>query len=240
MYKIAICDDNIAYLELIKKKIQKYCRENNLNIILDSFDDSDMLAECIEEKKRYDAYILDIEMPNISGVELAEKIRTYSENSYIIFLTAHDIYAVRACGVNVLSYILKERIETELEAVLKRLFERLERQNDEKTYTISNQRKYIKILQKDIIYIYKNQKNVVFVLDGTEEECDRTTLQEVYQRLANPDMYPLDRGLIINLRHVRKIVADRVKMNGGYDLLTSKVHANELKEHIMLYWGARI
>ena len=238
--RIAICDDNRAYLELLEKRIRKCCSEHQWNVCLDVFYESDRLAEHIECKRTYDAYILDVEMPNITGVELAEKIRSYSENSYIIFLTAYDNYAVSACGVNVLRYILKEQMEVELDFVLQYLFERLERQKNEKTYVISNQRKYIKIQQKDIIYIYKKQKNVVFVLDGMEEEWDRVTLQEVYQRLDNPDMYVLDRGLIINLRHVRKIIAERVKMCGGHELVTSKVHANELKEHMMLYWETKI
>lgn len=236
MYKIAMCDDNKAYLEVVAKKIQKYCRDNGFHIVLDSYSDSDKLAQRIEEKERYDAYILDIEMPNMSGLELAEKIGIYSDNAFIIFLTAHDVYAVKACGVNVLGYILKEHIEVDLNSILKKLLDRLERQNDQKTYTISNQRKYIKMQQKDIVYIYKNQKNVVFVLKSLENESDRLTLQEVYQRLDNPDMYFLDRGYIINLRHIRKIVGDKVVMNGEYELLTSKAHANELREHLISYW----
>ena len=237
MYKIAICDDNKVYLELIEAKIQEYCRENNLNIELDSFEDSDMLAEYVEEKKMYDAYILDIEMPILSGVELAAKIRECSECAYIIFLTAYETYAIKACGINVLNYVLKDQMEEELDAVLAKLFERLERMNDDKVYVISNQRKYIKIQQKDIIYIYKNQKNAVFVLDGMGEEQERITLQEVHQRLDNPDMHLLDRGIILNMRHVRKIVDDCVWMKGGHNLVTSKAHANELKEHLITYWG---
>ena len=237
MYKLAICDDNKAYLELVESKIQKYCSENQLNIIVDSFEDSDMLAEYVEEKKLYDAYILDIEMPNLSGVKLAEKIRESSECAYIVFLTAYESYAIKACGINVLNYVLKEQMEEELDSVLAKLFERLERMNDDKVYVISNQRKYVKIQQRNIIYIYKNQKNAVFVLDGMEEERERITLQEVYQKLDNSDMVLLDRGIILNMQHVRKIVDDHVIMKGGHDLITSKIHANELKEHLLTYWG---
>lgn len=240
MYKIAICDDNKAYLELVESRIQKYCRENHLKIVLDSFEDSDMLAEYVGEKKLYDAYILDIEMPNLSGVKLAEKIRESSECAYIIFLTAYETYAIKACGINVLNYVLKEQMEEELDSVLVKLFERLGRLKDDKVYVISNQRKYVKIQQKDILYIYKDQKNAVFVLDGMEEERERITLQEVYQKLDHTDLVLLDRGIILNMQHVRKIVDDRVIMKGGHELTTSKIHANELKEHLLTYWGGII
>lgn len=236
MYKIAICDDNKAYLEVIAEKIQKYCKEHGFNIVLDSYSDSDKLAQEIEDKDGYDAYVLDIEMPHMSGVELAERIRKCSEQAYIIFLTAHDSYAVRACGVNVISYVLKERLEAELEGALRELFERLEKLHDNKVYTIQNQRKYVKIRQRDIVYISKQQKNVELVLGNQEKESERVTLQEIYKRLDNPDMYFLDRSSIINLQHVRKIVEYKVIMDNGHELITSKIHANELKEHLMSYW----
>lgn len=236
MYKIAICDDNKAYLEVITEKIQKYCKEHGFNIVLDSYSDSDKLAQCVEDRESHDAYILDIEMPHISGVELAEKVRKYSEQAYIIFLTAHDSYAVRACGVNVISYVLKERLEAELERALKELFERLDKLHNTKVYTIQNQRKYVKIRQRDIIYISKQQKNVELVIMNQEKESERVTLQEIYKRLDNPDMYFLDRSSIINLQHVRKIVEYKVIMDNGHELITSKIHANELKEHLMSYW----
>lgn len=73
-----------------------------------------------------------------------------------------------------------------------------------------------------------------------EEECERITLQELYPKLNNPDMFLLDRGIILNLQHVRKIIADRVIMTGNHILVTSKIHANELKECLVIYWGERI
>ena len=240
MYKIAICDDNKAYMEVITDKIQKYCKDMGENITLESYSDSDKLAQSIEDKERYDAYILDIEMTNMSGVELAERIRKYSEQAYIIFLTAHDVYAVKACGVNVISYILKERLDIELEEALKELFQRLNKWHEGKIYTIQNQRKYIKVQQRDIVYITKRQKNVMIVIKGQDAECERLTLQEIYKRLDNPDMYLLDRSNIINLQHVRKIMDYEIIMDNGHELITSRAHANELKEHLMLYWETRV
>ncbi len=236
MYKIAICDDNKAYLEVITEKIQKYCKENGVDIVLEAYSESDELIRSIDNKERYDAYILDIEMPNMSGIELAQKIRECSEEAYIIFLTAYDSYAVRACGVNVIRYVLKERMEAEFERALEELFQRLKKLHEGKVYTIQNQRKYIKVRQKDIVYISKQQKNVELILQNQERESERRTLQEIYKRLDNPDMYFLDRSSVINLQHVRKIVDYKVMMDNGHEIITSKAHANKLKEHLMSYW----
>lgn len=235
MYKIVLCDDSIEYLELLKRKVQKFLVENEIKATIEAFNDSDYLAERVEERKSYDVFILDVEMPNISGVELAKKVLEYSPNAYVIFLTAYSSYAIKGYGINVLKYILKKQMDVELQPALKELFNRLSWQNDGKTYTINNQRKYIRLLQSDIMYIYKEQKNAVFVLCKNGREYERTTLQNVYERLDNPDMFFLDRGYILNMKYVRKIGADRVEMDDGYEVLTNKERVSTLKEHIITY-----
>lgn len=237
MYRIAVCDDNREFLELVESKIRKYCAESHRKIILECFEDSDTLAERIEERKGFDAYILDIEMPNLSGMELAEIIERYSGDSYIIYLTSYEQYAVKACNVNVLNYVLKDQMETDFPNALNRLFGRLDRSREEKTYIICNKRKYIRISYRDIIYIYKDQKNAMFVLAGFRKEWDRSTLQEVYQKLDSTDMYMLDRGIILNLSHIRKIVDGKIVMTDGYELTSSQSHLNSLKEYLITHLG---
>ena len=237
MYKIALCDDDRRYINIVEDIVRRYCLKNNILIEIEIFDDSDKLAENIEENKTHDAYILDVEMPNLSGVELSHLIRERAKNAYIIFLTAHNQYAIDACGINVIKYIIKERMEKELFNALNQLFTRLDKMKKEKTYVICNKRKYIKILQSEIIYVYKKQKNAVFVLEHVEDEWERATLQEVYQTLDNCDMYMLDRGIILNISHIRKILPDKVIMDGGVELTSSKLRINDLKEYLVSQIG---
>ena len=155
MYRIAICDDNLEYLELLSTRIQGYCAENGLEVKLDCYRDSSQLDDLIDEKKMYDVYILDIEMPNVSGMELAEQIRALSEDAQIIFLTAHESYALKACNIHVFKYLLKELLDQELSATLNDLFDKLQKQDNHRLYRISNQRKYVRFPHRDIIYIRK-------------------------------------------------------------------------------------
>ena len=120
------------------------------------------------------------------------------------------------------------------------LFFRLEQLECQKNYIISNNRKYIKILQKDIIYIRKMQKDVIFVLNDGKEEKERTTLQEAYRKLDNPEIVWLDRGIILNLRHVQKISGDRIEMHGEYEITTNAEHLMELKRQLAFYWGGMV
>jgi len=236
MYRIAICDDNEEFLEMIEKKFSQYCEKSSIQAILRCFSDSDMLMEQVEEKKNFDAFILDIEMPPYSGIDIARVIREHSNSAIIIFMTAYESYAKEGYGMNVSSYILKNHLDDDLEKVLDQMFLQLRQMKNGKIYTISNQRKFIKMHQKNIVCVYKNQKNAVFVLEDKLEEWERATLEKVYQKMNNQDMIMVDRGLIVNLHHIRSITDDKIVMDNGQILITSRNQIKSLKKYLSSYW----
>lgn len=238
MYRIALCDDNLEYLDLLSTRIQEYCAESGIEVKLDCYRDSSQLDDLIDEKKMYDAYILDIEMPNVSGIELAERIRALSEDVQIIFLTAYESYALQACNIHVFKYLLKEQLEQELPDTLSSLFDKLQMQDEHRLYRISNQRKYVRFHHRDIIYIRKEQKNAVFVLKGNKEEQERITLQELHKTLNDPELYLAERSLIININHVKRIVESRIYMTDGHELVIGKNNLADLKQYLNLYWSS--
>lgn len=237
MYRIAICDDNEKFLELFEEKFRQYCEKSSIQAILQCFNDSDMLVEQVEEKKSFDTFILDIEMPTFSGIDVARVVRENSNSAIIIFLTAYNSFAKEGYGMNVSRYILKNHLDDDLEEVLDQMFLQLRQMRNNKIYTISNQRKFIKMLQKNITFVYKKQKNAVFVMEDKLEEWERATLQEVYQKMNNLDMIMVDRGLIVNLHHIRSIADDKIVMDNGQELITSRNQIKSLKRYLSSYWG---
>lgn len=137
MYKIAICDDDKDLLHIIATKIQKYCKNHNIMVEIGEFLDGELLLEYIENQRLYDVYLLDIEMPHHTGMEIAKTIRQYSSMPYIIFLTAYDKYAVEACHMDIFWYLCKEKLDTELTISLDELFFRLSRLEDKRIYVIT-------------------------------------------------------------------------------------------------------
>ena len=235
-YKIALCDDNQQYLEILSDKLENYGKKRGIDFIVHKFSDSTLLMEWTEEKKLFDAYFLDIEMPCYTGIELAKKIREYSNVSLIIFVTAYESFAVEACGLNVIQYLLKNQVLSRIEKLMDELVFRLSYIQDNKIYVITNQRRYIKFQQKDIIYIYKHQKNACFVIMDKREEKERISLQDVFNKLNNQEMLWLDRGVILNLNHVWSVSGTNIKMSGGYEITTNEAHITELKKALDVCW----
>ncbi|MFR5631477.1 MAG: LytR/AlgR family response regulator transcription factor [Monoglobales bacterium] len=236
MYKLAFCDDNVEFMTHIVESVIAYGSRHGIAFDIQKYVDSDSLMEQIEEKKISDVYFLDIDMPNFTGLDLARMIRTRSDLALIVFITAYDSYAVDACGMNVVRYILKNRMENDIDNVLDELMIRLDRIHSDKIYMIVNQRKYLKIMQRDIVYAYKEQKNTFFVMMDGSKENDRITLQEAYEKLNNPDMIWLDRGIILNRYHISKITSENVIMDGGHVISAGDGRIKELKRILSEYW----
>ena len=237
MYKIAVCDNQESCLETVRNTIEKYCEKNRIDIEAQYFNDSDELMDLIEQKKFYDAYFLDVDMPCYSGMDLAKKIRGLTALPAIVLLTGYDQYAIDACGMNIFRYVLKGKWHEGAEALLDELFCCLRQRDDNKTYTIQNSRKYVKLFHKDIMYIEKNQKYAVFTLTGERKETDRLSLQMVYNKMNNPCMYFFDKSVILNVHHIERVEADKVKMDDGKVIFGGEDLIRKLKQYLCTYWG---
>ena len=112
MIRIAIADDDAAFLAKIEKYIQKYQKENGEDIQLTAFSDAKELIEGYSPV--YDIVILDIEMPGMNGMEAAEKIRQADEDVVLMFITNMIQYAIRGYSVGALDFVMKP-VEEELE-----------------------------------------------------------------------------------------------------------------------------
>lgn len=91
MLNVIICDDNKRDLERITTLVNKFMKNNKYNYNMHIYSDynADFL-KIIKSKIPFKIYILDIETPSRSGIDIAREIRNKDLDSVIIFLTGHD------------------------------------------------------------------------------------------------------------------------------------------------------
>ncbi|MEK4514852.1 response regulator [Paenibacillus sp. FSL H8-0122] len=119
MYTAVILEDEIPALDLLEVLVSRH----------ESFTISGTFtnpAEALEQlpELQPDIIFLDVEMPQMNGLELARQIREVSEHAHIVFTTGHTHYALKAFDVQALDYIVKPVTPKAIE----RVYERLARQ----------------------------------------------------------------------------------------------------------------
>ncbi|MCT4619256.1 MAG: response regulator [Marinisporobacter sp.] len=104
MLKVIAIDDEYIALERLKRVLNKI----DYIELIDTFTEPERALEFFKNtKEKIDLVFLDIEMPRINGLELAEKIIDQYIGTDIVFLTAYDQYALEAFRVHAISYLLK-------------------------------------------------------------------------------------------------------------------------------------
>lgn len=232
--QIAIVDDNAEMLELTRRCIADCQNVSECT----AFQNPRHLLEQMEKGRRYELYLLDIEMPDLDGLELAKRIRREQKEAYIVFITSHSRFAVASYDfeIRAYQYIIKADLYKKLPEVLRRISEEAEAAEKE-IYVIETPLHCEKIKTSDILYIYKMEKNTIFVMRDGKEHKERKTLKEVYQLLRKPEFLFVNSGNIINMRRIRRIDRNEIILENDQRIPVSRASLKKVKEKMMDYWG---
>lgn len=154
------------------------------------------------KKQTIDLLIADIEMPNLSGYELADIIHSHALNIAVIFVTGSSGYAVHAFELNVHDYIMKPYQKDRLVKSVERLLEK-SRSSEMMGRLYLKQKNEIHIVQKkDIIFIERSGRSTT-IYTKTGPIKTYQTLNELEGELRERDFLRSHRSFIINIHHVK-------------------------------------
>lgn len=154
------------------------------------------------KKESIDLLIADIEMPGLSGYELADIIHSHALNISVIFVTANSGYAVHAFELNVHDYIMKPYPKGRLIQSIERLKEK-SRSAEIAGRLYIKQKNDIHIIQKkDIIFIERSgRSSTIYTKSGAIKTYQ--TLNELEGELRERDFIRSHRSFIINIHFVK-------------------------------------
>lgn len=239
MVYIAICDDDENMVEYVNKVVYEYFFKNKMLVKIIPYTNSENLAFDVQEGHYFDMIILDIQMPKLSGMQLAKSIRNHIPNCLIIFLTSYLKYAIDAFDLSAFRYIPKNEISKRLESALNDASEMIF--SKESQYYIINTPKVLKkIFYNDILYITKDGKNSIIFTLQNERIRVRKSLSRLYKELNCEELVFIDRGCISNISNIMKIEDNSLYMRNGEKIDVSKAHLTTVKLKIALFWDKKI
>lgn len=239
MLRIAICDDEEKILFKLEETTGIFFKTHCVDCKIQTYQSSGNLWYDLKDGIYYDMFLLDIEMPQVSGMDLAEKIRDASPAAKIIFITSHLEYAITAYEFSVFRYIPKTQIEEKLPLALRDFYKLYCLERDE-YYTIEVKNHVERLPYREIHYILKDGKYAVFHLQGGRVNSVRKTLSQVFGEIGREYFCYADRGCIINLANVTGMDGDRILLPGGEELMISRSNVAEFKAALLRFWGKQI
>jgi len=234
---IALCDDCAEDIRKLVELEEQFSREHaEYPLQLTTFASPMELTKFLDKNGGFDLYILDVVMPEITGIELAEKIRRRGERAEILFLTCSREYAVDAFSVHASGYLLKpvckESFDEELLRVLKKLS-----QNENAAITVRTKNGMRRIDLRELVMIESfNHTRALTFADGSVLES-AVTLSELSRRLSGHDnFYIPHRAYIINLDHLTGITRYELIMTGDRHIPIPRKQFNTVREVFFRYF----
>ncbi|MBQ7266248.1 MAG: response regulator transcription factor [Firmicutes bacterium] len=198
MYNIAICDDEKSYTTKLYNKIKSELPLIELSV----YNNSTLLMDALESGIHFDIMILDVEMPKISGMEIAAHIRKTDNECILILLTNYEQYAIPAYEFNIYRYILKSDDLKKLIETIKSALDIIKA--DDYIFLGTLDRKMLKIYLKDIIGAEIKQHLLHIYISNNKQEqiVVRQSLKKFLITLNSSRFIRIHEGYIINTQHV--------------------------------------
>lgn len=208
MVNVIICDDNDKDRASVLEVVDSFMKKNKIDYKTHCYNDyNKKFYDIIDSKVPYKIYLLDIETPSASGIDIARKIRTKDVDSVICFLTVHEELGsvILKNDLMFLSFINKfDNMKTRLNNSLKKALELLKHKRVIK-FTDRNIVYTINI--DDILYLTKEsyERKTVIKTDYTEFKVSKTLTELV--AMLDDRFVQTHRSCFIN--EDRKVSIDR-------------------------------
>lgn len=231
--KIAIVDDEVKEQEIIAKYIGEWAETEKELVEFARFDSSESFLFSWEDAKDYALLVLDIEMGEISGLELAKRIRLEDEKIPILFVTGYDEYMQYGYEVSALHYLIKPVNKEKLFQVLAKLSEQEE---TTKSLIVNSENEVRRILMNHVLYVEADGHGSIL---HTTDEVIR--LKESFgeierQMLPMGEAVKCHRAYLVNLRFVSALQNANLILDNGEYLPIARSRMKQMQQEFLRYY----
>lgn len=222
--RVLIVDDEEMARRYLRELVS---RSVDVHVVGEIEDGADLVAAVA--RHRPDVVFLDIEMPMCDGIEAARRLLVVAPDVHVVFVTAHDTFAVRAFEVHAVDYLLKPFDEERLERTLDRLrvlvegsprgdhpresagrnvataLSELRRDRTGHGFLVSHERGRLRLVGLDEIRWCRAEGNYVRVHGNDEDVLVRTTLRGLEERLPAERFVRVHRGTLVRIDQIHSL-----------------------------------
>ncbi|MDE7183061.1 MAG: LytTR family DNA-binding domain-containing protein [Lachnospiraceae bacterium] len=210
-YKIAVCDDEQNQIEYLSSLVRDWAKQCGCTARIVPFLSAEAFWFQYEEEKDYDILLLDIEMKQMNGIELARQIRAGDEAIQIILITGYPDYIAQGYEVAALHYLMKPVSREKLSAVLERAVTNLRRK--ERGILVWCDKDCQRILTDTIVYVEVLSHKVTIYT--TENEYNTKCSISEMERILGRDFIRCHRSYLAGLKYIARMTKTEVVFEDG-------------------------
>ncbi len=239
MLRIALCDDEEKQLSQAAAMLNTYFnRRPGLSGQVETFRSGSALLTQVEAAGGFDLYLLDILMPELSGIDTGRRLRTLGDGGEIVYLTSSNDFAADSYDVRAFFYLLKPVNEGKLFQVLDGAVEKLNRRRSS-AVVVTTADGPRRILLERIRYVERVGRCIrYYCTDGAvESQTIRVSFREAAAPLLADRRFSLcGASFVLNFQHVTGVSGQTALLDSGQAVTLPRTAATEFKKAWGNYW----
>ena len=223
MIRIAVVDDEAAFLVVLKKKIDRLFEKQSYEFQSFTFTDAHLMLKyhCHDE---FQLVFLDIDMPEINGFDIASEIRANQSDAVIIFVSSHSNYVFETFQYAPFRFIRKEKLDAELPEAIKSYCAELNKNREYVKLELDNKTIVSETISK-IVYFFSIRHDIYFITQSKETITLSSriyTMEKIEEMLGMYGFLRIHKSYLVNYRFVYQFRENSVL------LTTEKNSENEI------------
>lgn len=231
MYRIGICDDGKNVCADIENMILLYAAQGNIKVEVSVWHSGERLCRYLEQGGHLDILFLDIELFELTGIEVGSFIRNRMEDRgmQIIYISGKASYAQRLFKTQPMDFLVKPILQSQIDEAMELAVKLLEKSM--KKFEFQNGREHCYIPYNEILFFTSNRRKIeIRTIHGSQEFYGKIKmLEDTLPR----EFLAIHKSYIINRTHVARYTYEDVRMDDGTILTISKAHRKQVRESIL-------
>jgi DNA-binding LytR/AlgR family response regulator len=169
---IIVADDEVQFQKKIAGFLKLYLEKRKIEFTIDFYNTGREIIKLGSALSSVDVFFLDVNMDDIDGIKAAKKIREYSDDAIIVFVTAYLDYSIEGYKVNAIRYILKEKngLQESLDECMGAILKQRYKKKTRKWFHVGDSSEDIEI--NKILYIESHlHKADIHLMNNAKEIC---------------------------------------------------------------------
>lgn len=240
MFKIAICDDNLSDLDVLRIGTKQWLEQKSgIDAVVSTFFKSEELKKIlIEGERTFDLYLLDIVMGDLDGIDLGRFICKKFANVSIIYITSFQQFALDAYNIHALRYLVKPVDQSELFSALDlayALFSMCPRH----MLLVNGIDSVTSIIMEEIMYVENNLRTIQYTMsNGNIVEGVRRsgTFEEAVGLIAKDSGFlQPHKSYFVNMKYVHSLKSDIFVMDDGKEIPIARRRITEVQNRYIQF-----
>lgn len=234
--KVAVCDDSRTDQEYVSGLLRSFAEATGRDIEIYTFLSAEEFLFRYAEEKDFQILILDIEMGNMNGVELAGKLRKDNHDLQILFVTGFPDFMAEGYEVDAIHYLLKPVTQERFFRAMEKAAERLKQAQP--VLLLQENGETMRIVVNSIYFVEVFSHSCVLHTTDGNVEC-RTAISRLESELGS-QFIRVHRAFLVNIEYMKRIAKTEILLENGETVPLARRKYSEVNLAFINYFGGRL